>query len=98
VTSLEFNIKYVKYIANRFTGLEIESNIIINFLDRIFEEKLIKIKDFKFEQIKLKYGKCIFYSDIISENYIDLIEKTVDKLVEIEIFDDSKIMNEYSHE
>lgn len=83
MTCKEFNQKYKNYIKEDFTGLEIENQEIINWLDDKFQE-FIKTPDFQFSQIKTKFGNGRFYCEGLSneqvvevENYItNVINKT----------------------
>ena len=80
MTVTEFNEKYEKYIEPNFEGLEFENDLVINFLDHLFETKLINIPNFNFAQIKLKYNSCRFYSNI-SVFLCNYIEHTIDNLL-----------------
>ena len=62
----EFNNKYKKYIEKGFKGLEFDILEVTEYLDEIFEKELTKIGEFNFAQIKLKFGKARFYSNLNS--------------------------------
>jgi hypothetical protein len=61
----EFNLKYKDYIEEGFDGLEFYDEQVIDYLDNQFRE-FIKVPDFKFAQIKLKFGMCCFYADNVN--------------------------------
>lgn len=56
MTENEFNEKYKEYLEEGHYGLAINTPSIIQYLDEIFQG-LIKIPEFKYSQIKEKYGK-----------------------------------------
>lgn len=77
----DFNKKYSSYIEEGFIGLEFENNRVIRFLDDVFTD-LIKIPNFKFSQIKLKFNCARFYSSL--EGRIQyLIENEINELIKI---------------
>lgn len=78
MTSKKFNEKYKDYIEKGFYGLEFDQELVTIFLDEVFQD-LIKIPDFKFSQIKLKFGYARFYSSlgIVLTN---LIEEKINSL------------------
>ncbi len=73
-TFQEFNNKYLKYLEEGHHGLTIQIPSIVSYLDQIFED-LIKIKGFKYEQIKIKYGMGNVYTNL--EELIPLIGRIV---------------------
>lgn len=77
----DFNKKYSSYIEEGFIGLEFENNKVIRFLDDVFTD-LIKIPDFKFSQIKLKFNQARFYSSLESRIQY-LIENEINELIKI---------------
>lgn len=62
-TSNEFNEKYKDYLEDGHYGLSIDNPKIVDFLDRIFIE-LTLIPNFKYSQIKMKFGTSRFYSTL----------------------------------
>ena len=77
----DFNKKYSSYIEEGFIGLEFENNRVTRFLDDVFTD-LIKIPNFKFSQIKLKFNQARFYSSL--EGRIQyLIENEINELIKI---------------
>jgi hypothetical protein len=83
MTIEEFNEKYKNNLEDTFYGLSINIPSVIKFLDKIFED-LVKIPDFKYSQIKMKFGSARFYSTLCSElNFI--IESKINQLADIYI-------------
>lgn len=58
---IQFNDKYSNYLEVGHYGLDIDNDIVVNYLDKIFPDLIEYIKDFKYSQIKLKFGLCRFY-------------------------------------
>jgi hypothetical protein len=76
-----FNEKYKDYLEDRHYGLDIYETDVITFLDEIFENVLTKIPGFKYTQIKLKFGKSRFYSNIGSIEMERLIENKINDII-----------------
>ena len=79
MTSIEFNKKYEHWLEDHFYGLAIDVPEIIDYLDKRFQE-FVKRDDFKYQQIKLKFGSSRFYADGVSATECDDIEFKIDKL------------------
>jgi hypothetical protein len=79
MTTEDFNKKYSDYLETGHYGLAINNEEVINYLDRVFEEKLIHIPGFKYSQIKVKFGYCRFYCKGI-QIPDELIERIVDDI------------------
>ena len=77
----EFNEKYSKYLEDRFSGLELSNEEIINYLDEEFQQ-LIKIPNFKYSQIKGKFNWFCFYADGISSEKRAEIENKIKEIYE----------------
>lgn len=60
MTSFEFNEKYKDYLEEGYYGLSINIPEVVDYLDKEFS-MLIKIPDFKYYQIKVKFNMCRFY-------------------------------------
>lgn len=88
MTAEQFNEKYDAYIEKGHYGLSFESTNVTNYLDLLFED-LIKIPDFSFSQIKLRYNMCRFHCNL-SSAMIHSIEDKVDEILKRE-------RNERSH-
>ena len=71
MTAQEFNEKYSDYLEDRFYGLAIDKESVVNYLDVVFED-LIKIPNFKYQQIKLKFNNASFYSNSIMSNFMTI--------------------------
>lgn len=67
MTAQEFNHKYINYLEEGFYGMQLNDVKIIDWFDRMFSSVLKKIPNFKYYQIKLKFGYVVFYSNL-SEN------------------------------
>jgi hypothetical protein len=62
-TVKEFNEKYKEFLAEGSYGLDIDDEYVVHYLDDKFQD-LILVPNFKYSQIKLKFGKCRFYTDV----------------------------------
>ena len=62
MTTEEFNKKYSAYLEERFDGLEIGHPEVITYLDKEFEKEIEKNPEFKFSQIKMKFGYSRVYT------------------------------------
>ena len=62
MTADQFNEKYKQYLEEGHYGLAIEDAEFIEWLDNKFQN-FIKKPDFKFEQIKAKFGYGRFYAE-----------------------------------
>jgi hypothetical protein len=82
MTAEEFNEKYKDYLEEGHYGLDIHYPAIVNYLDEIFQD-LIKIPGFKYSQIKLKFNRCRFYTNLheIIPNVSALIDSQIEKEV-----------------
>jgi len=89
MTTEEFNEKYKDYLEEGHYGLDISYPSVIEYLDKVFQD-LIKIPDFKYSQIKLKFNYSRFYTNLhqIAPSFggvIDgVIEKEINFLVRVE--------------
>lgn len=63
MTVKEFNEKYKNNLEEGHYGLDINHPSVIKYLNEKFEH-LIKIPDFQFSQIKLKFGNVCFYNNL----------------------------------
>lgn len=84
MTSIEFNEKYDEYLEKGNYGLDFEHDTAIKRLDEIMQD-LIKIPDFKYQQIKMKWGKTRFYADGVSMELCRAIEIYLDTIIELNI-------------
>ena len=77
MTSEEFDKKYSSYLEEGHYGLAISHPEVITYLDKEFEGEIEKNPEFRFSQIKMKFGSPRVYttSDKNSEweNEIDRI-------------------------
>ena len=69
----EFNDKYRDYIEDGFRGCDLINEKTLDYLDSKFQE-YIKIPDFKFKQIKSKWGYFCFYATGISQEECNEVE------------------------
>ena len=63
MTPEEFDVKYEPYLEEGNYGLEIDDPEIIDYLDKVFTIEVEKNKDFKYSQIKKKYGRVCIYTN-----------------------------------
>lgn len=81
MTAKQFNDKYKDYLEEGFYGLEFDIPQITTFLDALFEE-FTKIPNFKYSQIKVKFGLPRFYCCLNATTRF-LVEDGLDKLLKI---------------
>ena len=62
MTTEEFNKKYSAYLEERHYGLAISHPEVITYLDKEFEKEIEKNPEFRFSQIKMKFGSSRVYS------------------------------------
>ena len=62
-TKTEFNEKYKEYIEEGHYGMDIGEPSVLTYVDQIFND-LIKIPEFKFSQIKTKFGLTRVYTNL----------------------------------
>lgn len=62
-TSKEFNEKYKEYIEEGHYGMDIGEPSVLAYVDQIFND-LTKIPEFKFQQIKTKFGLARVYTNL----------------------------------
>lgn len=89
MTSEDFNQKYRKYCEKGFEDfgpLEFSIPEVTLALDAIFQEEFTKIPGFKVAQIKLKFGRARFHSNLPSE-----LERMVEQLIDDIITDLNKV-------
>lgn len=63
MTSDEFNKKWHKYLEDRFYGMDIEQQDVIEYMDGEFEKEVKVNPSFAYAQIKLKFGTSRVYAD-----------------------------------
>lgn len=81
MTQTEFNEKYSNYLEDRFSGLELSNEEVIEYLDKEFSE-LIKLPNFKYSQIKGKFNWFCFYADGVSNEKRAEIENKIKEIYE----------------
>ena len=79
MTTEEFNKKYKDYLADRFYGLYLSNEKVIEYLDNKFQDFITR-PDFKYHQIKLKFGMARFYAEGISTDEMFEIEGEINKI------------------
>ena len=73
MNNIEFNAKYAKYLEPRHYGLAINIPEIVEYLDFRFQH-FIKDPEFRYSQIKVKFGYIRVYSTLSSELCTELEE------------------------
>ena len=77
MTAEEFDKKYRPYLEEGHYGLDISHPEVVSYLDKEFQKEIEKNPEFRFSQIKMKFGSSRVYttSDKSSEweNEIDRI-------------------------
>lgn len=79
MTKKEFNIKYNNWLVEGYYGLDLINPISIEYLDGKFKE-YIKIPDFKYKQVKSKWGYFCFYADGLSREECEEVELQLNKI------------------
>jgi hypothetical protein len=79
MTTKQFNQKYNDYLEEGHYGLDIYNEPFIEWLDEKFQE-YIKYPDFKYSQIKTKFGMGRFYAEGLSNEQISEVERKITEL------------------
>ena len=61
-TAEDFNNKYKDYLEYSFYGMAINDEKVIKYLDKEFEKEIEENPNFKYSQIKTKFGASVIYS------------------------------------
>ena len=80
MTRIEFNEKYKEYLEEGHYGLSFDIPKFILWLDSRFQE-FIKEPNFKYSQIKQKFGMGRFYAEGIDDDAIFEVEGKISNLV-----------------
>tara|TARA_R110000822_G_scaffold1894_6_gene9074 strand:- start:2536 stop:2874 length:339 start_codon:yes stop_codon:yes gene_type:complete len=62
-TNKEFNDKYIDYLEESHSGMQIQIPAVLSYADTVFQD-LIKIEGFKYSQVKTKYGLTRVYTNL----------------------------------
>ena len=62
MTAEEFNEKYSFYLEEGYYGLAIDDPKVIEYLDKEFEKEIESNPEFKYSQIKMKFGSSRVYT------------------------------------
>lgn len=81
-TTKEFNEKYKEFLTEGFYGLAIQDQEVIDYLDDIFGNVLVHLHNFKYQQIKEKWGYVRFYADVESKNLLQTIEMKIKSMLD----------------
>lgn len=84
MTVNEFNDKYKDYLEEGHYGLDIDNLYVIDLLDKVFTGWIEDSKDFRYSQIKLKFGMARVYVEGIDRDTISTIENAIDILMKDE--------------
>ena len=79
MTVEEFNTKYSEFLEKGNYGLAIQNSKVIQFLDKEFE-KFINRENFKFSQIKLKFGYARVYAEGLHLQELQFLEEKINEL------------------
>jgi len=75
-----FNEKYKNYLEEGHYGLAISDEDFVNWLDNKFQE-FTKYPNFKYSQIKSKFGMGRFYCEGISNEFVQEVENKITELL-----------------
>jgi len=78
----EFNGKYGNFLEEGHYGLAIDIPDIVDFLNEIFKD-LVRIHDFKYMQIKVKFGYARFYAKGITADMTYMIENRLNQILKV---------------
>ena len=81
-TNKEFNDKYDAYLEKDHGGMQIQVPAVLTYVDQIFND-LIKIPDFKYQQIKTKYGLARVYTNL--DDLIPFVGRIINQELEEKI-------------
>lgn len=62
-TNEEFNTKYAEYLEEDHYGMGIQLPSVLTYVDQVFND-LTKIPEFKYQQIKVKFGLSRVYTNL----------------------------------
>ncbi len=79
-----FNTTYKDRIPERFYGASIPSIPVLSYLDKKFKEFEKEYPDFKFYQLKLKFGNPVLYIDNVPREKIFKIEEEIAEILKNE--------------
>lgn len=91
MTVAEFNEKYKDYLIEGYYGLDIDDELTILLLDTLFSVFTTR-PNFKYMQIKLKYGTGRFYAEGIDNIEEQMVEEILTLLYQ------AKCNKEYAKE
>ena len=76
----EFNNKYKNHLDHGFYGLVIDDKEVVEFLDKEFSKSIEKDSNFRYSQIKLKFGSSRVYTSSDKNNeWEEVIDKILKK-------------------
>ncbi len=80
--AIEFNQKWKSRLEEGHYGLDIDTPEIVNYVDTQFKVLDLLYPDFKYSQIKIKYGKArVYLSGDVPQSVTTIIEEAIDKLL-----------------
>ena len=79
MTPEQFNTKYADYLEKGHYGVSINDFEFLNWLDNKFQE-FIKLPNFSFSQIKLKFGFGRFYCEGLTNEQIREVENKITEI------------------
>lgn len=84
MSKIKINQKYASYIEEGYYGEDINILLVSEYLDIILGD-LCKIEGFKYHQIKLKFNKARFYTNLskIIPSLGHIIEREVESQIDI---------------
>jgi hypothetical protein len=92
-TTTEFNTKYKDVLEEGHYGLDINNKAVIKDLDALFPYLIEDLPNFKYSQIKLKFGQVRFYfSCDMSWPVIRLLERALEDQIQL-IYDNTQNNN-----
>ncbi len=79
MTAQQFNEKYKDFLEEGHYGCDLHNEKALEYLDEQFQE-FIKIKNFKYTQIKSKFNWFCFYNKGISRKKTEEVEKKLEEI------------------
>jgi hypothetical protein len=79
MNNLEFDTKYLEYLEEGHYGLDVTNEEFIDWLDTKFQE-FITYPNFKYSQIKFKFGQGRFYCEGLPDELVKEVEDKITSL------------------
>lgn len=82
MTTEEFNKKYNNFLGEGHYGMDITYPSVINYVDKEFSKEVENNKDFRYYQIKLKFGRARVYTN--NNTLSNILEERINEIIDDE--------------